>query len=109
MNQSKGHPRQTAPRYATKETAHLEIFGQLGHIMGNLKNVSKTGALVEIPNNEQTLDRGDVVHMTIHLFSLKKTHIVHAEVIWNRGGSIGLHFVKKDQILEKMFSKTNSR
>ncbi|MBL7670578.1 MAG: PilZ domain-containing protein [Bdellovibrionaceae bacterium] len=109
MNQPKGTPRSVSPRYPTRETAHIEIFGQLGHIMGNLKNVSKTGALVELPDSTRALTHGDVVHMTIHLFSLKKTHIVHAEVIWNSGSSVGLQFVKKDQILEKMFSKTNSR
>jgi|JI6StandDraft_1071083.scaffolds.fasta_scaffold173155_2 hypothetical protein len=105
-NQSKRSP---SLRYATQETAHIEVYGQLGHTMGEMRNVSKTGALLKIPSASKTLALGDVVHVTVHLHSLRKTHFLHAEVVWNIGESFGIQFVRKDNLLEKVLSRTNGR
>ncbi len=77
----------------------------MGLLIGQLKNISKTGAFLELKSGEAAPTTGEVLHITIHLFSIGKTHTVHGEVIWKKNNAFGVHFVRKDQLLEKAFSK----
>ena len=93
-----------APRYLTAETAHIEVYGRMGHLVGHMKNVSQTGAFFELTNGDYVPTDGDILHLTVHLHSLKKTHYVDAEVKWKKGLQFGVHFVTREQVLDKMFS-----
>lgn len=92
-------------RFNTVETAHIEVYGRMGQLVGVIKNISKTGALVELTRGEYIPTNGDLVQMTIHLQSIRKTHYKDAQVIWNNGLSFGVRFVSKTDVLEKLFKK----
>lgn len=97
-----------AERFVTSETAQIEVYGRMGHLVGSLKNLSKTGAFFELLKGDYIPLSGDVLHLTIHLRSVRRTHSVDAEVVWQKGVSFGVHFVNKDQVLEKIMQSKNS-
>lgn len=96
-----------SPRYQTAETAHIEVYGRLGRLVGYMKNISKTGAFFELTNGDYVPQDGDILRLTVHLHSLKKTHNVDAEVKWFTGLQFGVAFVTKEEVLEKLFKPTN--
>lgn len=99
----------TSERYATHENVQIQVYGQGTHLQGFLKNLSRTGAGLEIVSREQGLQKGDLVSLTIELSSLSKTHSVDAEVIWTGAqGVVGVVFMKQSEVFSKMIVKASS-
>jgi hypothetical protein len=95
----------TAQRFDTKEIAHIEVYGRHhGKMVAKLKNISMSGAFFELSQSEYVPRQGDMLCVTIHLGSLKRTHVVHAQVVWNRGLGFGAQFMSKDELVDKMIS-----
>lgn len=96
-------PSQEAPkRYPTKEHAQFEIYGRPGKIHCRMANLSATGALLEIINSKLVPQQGDIIRMSVTLRQLNKTHSLDAEIIWCKDKGLGIAFLKKDQIYEKL-------
>lgn len=96
----------TAQRYDTKEIAHIEVYGRHhGKMVAKLKNISSSGAFFELSQSEYVPRRGDMLCVTVHLSTLKRSHVVHAQVVWGRGLGFGAQFVAKDDLVTKMLSK----
>lgn len=97
----------TAQRYPTIEYAHIEVYGRTGKLSGKIKNISLTGALIELNgiSGEYVPKEGDLVQMTVDLNSIGKTHHKDAEVMWNDGVCFGIRFVPKNYIIDNLFSK----
>jgi hypothetical protein len=90
-------------RYDTKEIAHIEVYGRHhGKMVAKLKNVSSSGAFFELAQSEYVPRRGDMLCVTVHLSSLKKSHVLHAQVIWGRGLGFGAQFIPKEELVTKM-------
>ena len=98
----------SAKRYETNETAHVEVYGHVGIINVNLKNLSASGACLEVSSGEYIPQKGDLLNMTVRLNSVQRTHNVAAEVIWSSGMGLGICFINKDQVLERMMAKSNT-
>jgi len=99
----------TAQRYDTKEIAHIEVYGRHhGKMVAKMKNISVSGAFFELAQSEYVPRQGDMLCVTVHLGTLKKSHIVHAQVVWNRGLGFGAQFVAKDELVAKMLLRTVS-
>lgn len=96
----------TTVRYPTKEIADIEIYGHITKLRAVLTNLSLTGAGLEILG-EQPLRKGDLINITIQLNSLAKSHNVDAEVIWATGPVLGVLFMKKQEIVERIFMKAD--
>lgn len=93
----------TAERFETKELAHIEVYGRHhGKMVARLKNISASGAYFELAQSEYVPRRGDMLCVTVHLSSLKKSHVIHAQVVWGRGLGFGAQFVAKDELVAKM-------
>ena len=96
----------TAQRYETKEIAHIEVYGRHhGKMVAKLRNLSASGAFFELHQCEYVPRRGDMVCVTVHLGSLKKSHVMHAQVVWNQGLGFGAQFVTREDLLTKMLVK----
>ncbi|MEK2646632.1 PilZ domain-containing protein [Bdellovibrio sp. BCCA] len=98
----------TAKRYKTKETAQVEVYGHIGILVANLKNLSQTGAFLEVSQGDYVPQKGDLLNLTVNLTSLRRTHNVAAEVVWSKGLGLGICFIGKDQVLERMMAKGTS-
>ncbi len=93
----------TALRFDTKEIAHIEVYGRHhGKMVAKLKNISSSGAFFELSQSEYVPRRGDMLCVTVHLGSLKKSHVIHAQVVWGRGLGFGAQFVPKEELVTKM-------
>lgn len=95
----------SATRYPTKEKASIEIYGRNGNFVADLRNLSVTGALLEWSQSEVSLQKGDLVRMTVVLRALNRRHNLNAEVVWTEGNKTGVNFIKSSEVLEKMMEK----
>lgn len=96
----------TAIRYTTKEKASLEIYGRSGNIEADLRNLSATGACLEWSQDDVSLEKGDLVRMTVTLKALNREHNVNAEVVWREGNKTGLTFIRSEEVIEKMMERS---
>lgn len=97
-----------AQRYNTKETAQIEVYGRMGKVFCKLGNLSESGAFLEIVNSNYVPRSGDLVRITVLLRQLNKTHVVDAEIVWARGLGLGISFLKKSQLLERLSGRATA-
>ncbi len=95
----------TQKRFFTQELAHVQVYGRMGNLVSKMKNVSTTGAFLELSQGEYVPQKGDIIHVTVHLHSISKSRNFDAEVIWHQGLGFGIQFIKKDELVEKMMTK----
>lgn len=94
-----------AKRYPTQETAHIEVYGHVGLILAKMKDISKTGACLEVFNGAYNPQIGDLLNLTVILNSLNRRHNFSAEVVWQNDSQVGVCFISKDTVLDKMMAK----
>lgn len=97
----------TAKRFTTKESAQVEVYGHVGIMDVQLKNLSKTGAFIEMSKGDYVPQKGDLLNMTVTLDKLQKSHNVDAQVVWSKGFGMGICFISKDEVLERMMAKSD--
>lgn len=95
-----------AKRYKTQEKASIEVYGHSGILGARLRNLSETGAFLEFSHGDYVPKKGDLLNLTVNLDTIKKTHNVSAEVVWSSGMGLGVCFINKDEVLERMMAKT---
>lgn len=105
---SNGNFTMPSKRYTTKEPAQIEVYGRFGKIYCKMGNLSKSGAFFEIISSNFMPREGDLVRVTIHLKQLNRVHSVDGEVVWCKGLGMGLMFIKKDRLFEKLSSRPSS-
>jgi hypothetical protein len=95
-------------RYPTLETVAFKVYGQHGAHTVRMKNLSATGAFFEIqdPRSKVSVTKGDLIRLDIHLATLKKSHVVDAEIVWSQPNGFGVSFITKEQLLEKMILRS---
>lgn len=96
-----------ARRFYTLETAHIEIYGRMGTLVAKMKNISTSGAFLELTSGEYIPQEGDFVHVSINLSSVGKMRSFNGQVVWSRGLGFGIQFVRKEQLLEMMMQKSS--
>jgi hypothetical protein len=97
----------TSERYTTHENVQIQIYGQGTFLTAVLKNLSRTGAGLEILDAVRPLKKGDLVSLTIELKSLSKTHNLDAEVVWSQDKIAGVAFMKAGDVITRMIYKTS--
>lgn len=95
-----------AERYPTQEMADIEIYGHTTKLRAVMRNLSMTGAGLEILGSDRPLRKGDLVNITVQLDSIAKVHNVDAEVVWASGQGLGVCFMKKDQVVQRIFMRS---
>lgn len=110
MNQNQGT--QVARRFVTQELAHIEIYGKGGKILTKMGNLSASGAFFEVLSPNFTVKKGDIARVTINLRSLNRVHVVDCEVVWSKGLNVGVQFLKREELQDKLtnilFSNQNN-
>lgn len=94
-----------AQRYQTKEKASVEVYGRSGNIIAFLKDLSVTGACLEWSQEDVSLEKGDLVRVTVVLKAVNRRHNLNGEVVWRDGKKSGINFIKSDEVLEKMMDR----
>lgn len=99
---------QVAPRYPTREVAGVEIYGRTGRLTVRMRNLSASGARLEIIRGETTPQTGDILKITIQLKEVGRTHKIDGEVVWLGKGALGVQFIKKEDVALRILSKLSS-
>lgn len=94
-----------AQRFETSEIAHVEIYGRPGRLGARMKNISSTGAFLQLNGGSLRPGKGDLIRATVHLHTLGRSRTVDAEVVWSSGTGFGISFLRKNQLLERMFQR----
>lgn len=92
-------------RFQTSEVAILEVYGRMGKLVAKMKNLSVTGAYLQLMEGGYVPTKGDVVHVVVQLRTLKKSRSVDAEVVWMNGLGFGINFLKKQDVVDRMFAQ----
>ena len=100
MNQNTGT--QVARRFVTQELAHIEIYGKSGKILTKMGNLSASGAFFEVLSPNFSIKKGDIARVTINLRSLNRVHVVDCEVVWSKGLGVGVQFLKREELQDKL-------
>jgi hypothetical protein len=67
-----------------------------------MSNLSASGAFFEVISPNFKIKKGDIARVTISLKTLNRTHMVDCEVVWAKGLGIGVQFLKRDELQEKL-------
>lgn len=92
----------TAKRYRTRELVHVDVCGRLDKIFCKLENLSKTGVSLKIISAKITPRANDIIKITINLKSLKKIHVIYAEIVWVNGLDLGAAFIEQNTAHKKL-------
>ncbi|AZZ35833.1 hypothetical protein CIK05_03130 [Bdellovibrio sp. qaytius] len=93
---------QVARRFVTQELAHIEIYGKGGKILTRMGNLSASGAFFEVLSPNFSVKKGDIARVTINLRSLNRVHVVDCEVVWSKGLGVGVQFLKREELQDKL-------
>jgi hypothetical protein len=96
-------------RYLTDEQAFLEIYGRMGTLTAQMKNLSSTGAFLEVLKGDYIPQKGDLLRVTVPLDTVGRTHSVNAEVIWGKSMGVGICFLNRQETMTKMLSRSRSQ
>ncbi|PIS10413.1 MAG: PilZ domain-containing protein [Bdellovibrio sp. CG10_big_fil_rev_8_21_14_0_10_47_8] len=95
-----------AMRYPTKEKASIEIYGRSGNFIAHVSNLSVTGACLEwMQERDLSIEKGDLVRVTVVLKALNRRHNLNAEVVWKEGKKTGVSFIKSSEVLDKIMDR----
>lgn len=92
-------------RFTTKAMAKFEKYGsgEVGDLY--MKNLSKSGALFSVFTSRVNFSRGDLIRFVVTLKDIGRERVVNAEVIWSRGGEIGVNFVNPEEIWNRLVAR----
>lgn len=97
--------KRSAQRYRTKELAYLEVYGHAGKVFCKLENLSLSGASLSIVSSEYMPTVGDISKITVHLRTIKKTHIKPVEIIWSKNMNLGIRFLGREEVQKRINQK----
>lgn len=90
----------TAKRFKANMVSEIEVHGQSGSLLGFMKNVSRTGALLELFEGDYTPQKGDILHISNEVQDLD------AEVVWSRSEGFGVCFLSRGELRERLMVRT---
>jgi hypothetical protein len=93
-------------RYRTYAKVRCQKYGAGTGSLMILKNVSRSGALLNLITATSEFLRGDILRLVVELDSVNSARTVNAEVIWSKGGAVGVSFLMPDAVVTKLLSRS---
>ena len=78
------------------------------HLKGSDVSEAYLDVVARFLGEDKPLRKGDLINITVQLDSISKTHNVDAEVVWTSGSGMGVCFVKKEQVVERIFMRSDN-
>lgn len=95
----------TEPRYLAYAKVRCQKYGSGTTSLMVLKNISKTGARLNLLASTLNFHRGDIIRLEVDLEGIKRIRVVNAEVIWSRAGAMGVSFVPPEDVYNKLLGQ----
>lgn len=83
----------------------IEVYGRMGKLTAKMKNLSLTGAYLQLMEGGYVPSKGDVIHAVVQLRTLRRTRSFDAEVVWMSGLGFGINFLRKQDVVDRMFTQ----
>lgn len=93
------------PRYNTYAKVRCQKYGSGSASLMILKNISKSGARLNLITSTSEFLRGDILRLVVELDTVNRNRIVNAEVKWTRGGAVGVSFLHPDSVVTKLLNR----
>lgn len=90
-----------ARRYNANLVSEVDVHGQSGTLLGFMRNVSRTGAFLEIFEGDYIPQKGDILHIS------NEVQTLDAEVVWSRSEGFGICFLDHDQLEDRLMNRTS--
>lgn len=94
-----------AKRHLVSLPVSSEKYGSATKAQLRMKNISSSGALLSVLKSSESFHKGEIIRLTVDLFELKKIKMVSAEIIWVKKASVGVAFIKPNDVLPKLFER----
>lgn len=94
---------QMEQRFFTKVKVDIEVYGS-GHTgVGQLTNISKSGAAISIEQSDKMIAKGDLLLLSVVLDQIGKQHSLSGQVVWSESEKkAGVVFLPSDQVFAKL-------
>lgn len=95
----------TQPRFKAYAKVRCQKYGSGLSCLMILKDVSKTGARLNLLTSVADFFKGDILRLVVELESVHKNRVVNAEVIWTKGGALGVSFLHPDLVVNRLLNR----
>ncbi len=93
-------------RFRTYAKVRCHKYGSGYGAMMVLKNISKSGARLNLVTSASQFLKGDILRLVVELDTVNRNHVVNAEVVWSKEGALGVSFLSsKHEIMTKLLSR----
>lgn len=100
---------ETATRDSKRFQAYAKVrcqkYGSGTGALMILKNISKSGAKLNLISAASEFLKGDILRLVVELDAVSRNRVVNAEVIWSRGGSLGVYFLTPEKVVSKLLNR----
>lgn len=92
-------------RYRAYAKVKCQKYGSGYGALMILKNISKSGARLNLITAASQFFKGDLLRLIVELEGVKRNHIVNAEVVWSKEGALGVSFLTPDNFMIKNLTR----
>lgn len=93
-------------RFRAYAKVRCHKYGSGYRAMMVLKNISKSGARLNLITTASQFLKGDILRLVVELDSVNRNHVVNAEVVWSKEGALGVSFLSsKHEIMTKLLNR----
>lgn len=96
---------QPEPRYRTYAKVRCQKYGAGLVSLMVLKNISKSGAKLNMISIQQEFQKGDILRMVIELDTIGRSRTVNAQVVWSQSGALGVSFLHPDDVVSRLLNR----
>lgn len=97
-------------RFDTNQSTRINHITNGFNSIGEIRNLSKTGALITL-KDEELFQTGDLVRLDIPLEAINKEHNLHAKIVWKSEESmlrdkveLGVQFIQTDEVYKHLLA-----
>ncbi len=92
-------------RYRTYAKVRCQKYGSGTGALMILKNVSKSGARLNLITAASEFLKGDILRLIVELDAVNSSRVINAEVIWSREGALGVSFLTPEKVVSKLLNQ----
>ncbi len=94
-----------AKRFQAYARVRCQKYGSGSGALMILKNISKSGARLNLITAASEFLKGDILRLVVELDAVSRNRIVNAEVVWSQNGSLGVSFLSPENVVTKLLNR----
>jgi len=95
----------TSKRFQAYARVRCQKYGSGSGALMILKNISKSGARLNLITAASEFFKGDIIRLVVELDAVSRNRTVNAEVVWSRDGSLGVSFLTPENVVSRLLNR----